>query len=266
MPGACWRRCGAIINSVPPDDGVWPSPPPGLKLSRAEIHVWSFPLHRPAPLVAALAELLAPDEHTRANRFRFDRDRRRFIVAHGTLRQILSRYAPAAPEQLQFRYNSHGKPQLTEACGGDKVQFNLSHSHERGVCAVAHDQELGVDLEWIRSLEDLDQIARRFFSANEYKQIRAIEEKHRLEAFYNCWTRKEAYVKACGDGLARPLDRFDVALLPGEPARFLAIEQSALEAKQWFLQSLAPAPGYVGAVALRGGHWRVECWRWPEDD
>lgn len=246
------------------DDNCRPFSSLELRLPADEIHVWSFRLETPA--VATLAELLASDERARAKRFHFERDYGRFVVAHARLRQILSFYTALNPRELQFHHRPYGKPELTESCGGEWVRFNLSHSHELGLCALTGGQELGVDVEWIRALEDLDRMARHFFSALEYEQICALEEEHRLEAFYNCWTRKEAYVKACGDGLARPLDRFDVTLAPGEPARFLSIEGNAREAERWFLHALAPAPGYVGAVALPGQHWRVKCWRWPEEE
>lgn len=146
------------------------------------------------------------------------------------------------------------------------MQFNLSHSHELGLCAVAYHQELGVDVERIHAIDALDQIDQRFFSKNGYQQFCALGERPRLEAFDNCWTRKEAYIKARGDGLALPLDRFDVALVPGEPARYLSIEGNALEARRWLLETLAPAPGYVGALTLPGLNWRVKCWHWPGDD
>lgn len=247
-----------------PGDHVWMPPPEQLTLANDEIHVWCFPLDGSALPVTALAALLSADERDRAARFHFEKDRSHYVIAHAVLRQLLSRYTQHAPEQFQFDIGPNGKPSLPTAYGGDRLQFNLSHSHNRALCAVANHRDLGVDLEWIRPLDDLEKIVDKFFSQSEREQLFQLEANLRLTAFYHCWTRKEAYIKACGAGLSLPLDQFDVALLPGQPACFLTINGSASEAQHWFLRGLLPANNFVGAVAVPGSNWTVKCWRWPE--
>ncbi len=243
----------------------WPAPPPDLTLLDHEIHLWSFSLEQSPDSLSALAKLLSAEEQARSGRFYFERDRRRFIAAHGFLRRLLSRYLPTSPEQLRYVYGARGKPALSQTGGHRRLCFNLSHSGELALCGVAYDRELGVDIEKIRPLDDLDSLARHFFSAAEYEQLQALPDAQRSEAFYLCWTRKEAYLKAGGDGLARPLDQFSVSVHPGEPARFLSIAGSSAEAANWFLQTLAPGTGYAGAVVAPGRDWRVSCWSWSED-
>jgi 4'-phosphopantetheinyl transferase len=247
-----------------PCDYGWMPPPARLTLANDEIHVWCFPLDGSAHQDASFWALLSAEEHNRATRFHFEKDRHRYVVAHGVLRQLLSRYTTYAPEQFEFDLGRNGKPSLPKAYGGDQLQFNISHSHNMGLCAIANHRDLGVDLEWMRPLPDLAQIAQNFFSPSEREQLFQLDESLQVTAFYHCWTRKEAYIKACGDGLSLPLDQFDVALLPGQPARFLALNGSEREAEGWFLRGLLPADNFVGAVAVPGINWTVKCWKWPE--
>jgi 4'-phosphopantetheinyl transferase len=205
---------------------------------------------------------LAADEIARAERFYFQKDREHFIVARGLLRLILSCYLYVAPDQLRFCYGSHGKPALAITSGQDRLCFNLAHAHGLALYAVARGREVGIDLERLRLIPDAEQIAARFFSPRENAVFRALPSSKRQEAFFNCWTRKEAYIKAVGDGLARPLDRFEVSLRPGEPARLLSVEGDAQEASRWVLQDLTPAPGYVAAIAVEGHGWRLRCSHW----
>jgi 4'-phosphopantetheinyl transferase len=240
--------------------------------------------------VAALQRLLAPDELARADRFRFDRHRRRYAVGRGRLRELLGGYLGLAPAALVFGYGEKGKPYLAgpagAAAGG--LAFNLSNSHELALVAVAAGGgpaggigsvprppvapaataaptpiELGVDLERLRPMPDALQIAERYFSAAERRVLAAVAEAGRDEAFFACWTRKEAYLKAVGDGLSAPLDRFDVSFAAGEPVRFLAINGDPAAAASWSLFHLRPEPGYLGALALPDpGPWRLRGWRW----
>lgn len=236
-------------------------------LPNDEIHLWYAWLDQPAGRVQQLAQTLSPDEETRAARFHFERDRRRFIVARGLLRTILSRYLNTAPVHLQFHYGPHGKPSLDEWAASllGNLQFNLAHSGEIGLYALVWDYAIGVDVEHIRFIPDLDQIIERFFSRPERTTLRILPPEQRHETFFNGWTRKEAYLKALGDGLARPLDEFSVSLLPNEPARLLDVANDPLEAGRWFMHSLTPHAGYVGAVvarAVEGQPWRVKCQEW----
>jgi 4'-phosphopantetheinyl transferase len=213
------------------------------------IDVWSIRLDRPDDEVARLAGSLAPDERARAERFVFPRDRRRFRVARAALRAILASYLDLAPSALAFDYGPRGKPRLVGAAGLD---FNLAHSHELALCAVTPGQPVGVDLEWLRPMADLLPLARTAFSAGEVAALLALPEAERLAAFFRGWTRKEAYIKARGDGLALPLDGFDVSLAPGQPPALLASRLDPAEPARWSFHHLEPAEGYLGALAVAG--------------
>jgi 4'-phosphopantetheinyl transferase len=212
--------------------------------------------------VRELAQTLSYDEMVRAEHFRFERDRRRFIVGRGVLREILGCYLGFDPQQVRFRYDSRGKPYLVERLDKYGLRFNLAHSHKLALYAFTCGREIGVDLEYIRPMPDAEQIAARFFSTFEYTALRMLPENRKMEAFFNCWTRKEAYIKAIGDGPARHLDQFEVSLILGEPAQLLSVEGDPEEAARWSLKALAPGTGYVAAVAVEGHNWRLTCWQW----
>jgi 4'-phosphopantetheinyl transferase len=240
----------------------WNLPAHGLSLSYEVVHVWRASLEQPAGCNCQLVQTLSHDEILRAERFRFERDRRRFIVGRGVLRTILGGYLGVEPGQLRFWYSSYGKPYLAEEFDPCGLGFNLTHSHEMALYAFTCGREIGIDLEYIHPLADAREIAARFFSARENAALCRLPEYQRLEAFYNCWTRKEAYLKATGDGLARPLDQFDVSLTPGEPAKLLCVQGDEQEAARWCLQALTPASGYVAALAVEGRGWRLTRWQY----
>jgi len=200
----------------------------------------------------------------RAERFYFKRDRKHFIVGRGLLRTILGCYLGIAPNRLQFCYGPRGKPDLAETSGGSKLCFNLSHSQGLALYGVTREREIGIDLEHIRSISQAEQIAERFFSVQENAVFRVLPPSKKQVAFLNCWTRKEAYLKAIGDGLARSLEQIEVSLAPGEPARLLSTEGDPQSAEHWTLQELMPAPGYVAALVVEGYGWRLSCWQWLE--
>ena len=239
----------------------WGDPPETLALSRDRVHVWMVRLNPTPPRLQVFWQTLAPDERARAERFHFERDRRRFIAARGQLRMILGRYALVDPTALAFSYGPRGKPFLSHPQRTPAISFNLSHSGELALAAVTHDRSVGVDIEEMRALNDAEGIAERFFSPREYSVFRAIPEQERLEGFYRCWTCKEAYVKATGDGLARPTESFDVAFSRGAAARLLSVEGEADEAARWSMAALEPARGYIGAIAVEGHNWSLACWR-----
>jgi len=213
----------------------WSDPPRTMTLDDNEVHVWRSELDLSGAELGKLAKTLALDEQARAARFRFPRDRRRFIVARGVLREILARYLDRDPAKLQFCYAPFGKPALTSNSGGDGLRFNVSHSHGFGLYAVSFHRELGVDLECIRTNFPWEPIAERFFSPEEIEALYSVPRGLKYEAFLNCWTRKEAFVKARGGGLSLRLDRFSVSLIPGEPAVLLKTEDNPLEASRWGL-------------------------------
>lgn len=232
--------------SFAPCPSVWP------RLADDEVHVWRFALHAGPETLSGLASVLADDEHERAARFVFARDRRRFVVARATLRHVLGRYAVKSPQALAFEYGPHGKPSLV----APKLSFNLAHSEDLALLAVARSGRLGIDLEAERAL-DLLSLARTTFSAREAAALAALPLEARARAFFHVWTCKEACVKALGQGLAYALDRFEVGLEP--PARLLRCE---LELADWALVSFEPAPGFAAALACDRPR-RVRAWQWP---
>lgn len=186
-----------------------------------------------------LEGFLSMEERARAARFRFSKDRRHFVVCRGTLRELLGRHTGLDPADLNFSYNFFGKPELA----GSDVRFSVSHSHGLAVYAIARGGDVGVDVERIDPKFACEKIPERFFSPHEVATLRALPVSLQTEAFFLCWTRKEAYVKALGLGLSLPLTSFDVTLTPGEPAVLLRGAGSCS------MQSWTPEPGYVGALA-----------------
>jgi 4'-phosphopantetheinyl transferase len=240
------------------------SPAAGLELRPGTIHVWSIRLDPPAERVEQLGRFLAADEWERANRFRFAKHRRQYVVGRGALRTLLAAYLGSRPERVQFTYGPRGKPFLAPAPGAEGLQFNLSNSDELAVVGLVLGPEIGVDVEYLRPMPDCEQIAERFFSPSEREVLRGIPAAHKEEAFFNCWTRKEAYLKAVGEGLAAPLDSFDVTLAPGDSPRMLTLEGDPQRAARWSLHHLRPADDYLGAVAIEGGTWEVKTWALAE--
>jgi 4'-phosphopantetheinyl transferase len=227
------------------------------------MHVWRTALDVPESQVRSLWDTLTADERQRAERYIFEKDRTHFVVARGLLRVLLGRYLRQEPQSLRFTYGPHGKPVLATDTGGGALGFNVSHSHGLALYAVTRGREVGVDVERIRPEVAQEKIAERFFSPREVTVLRALPTPLQATAFFACWTRKEAYIKAKGEGLALPLDQFDVSLAPGEPAALLRTAWDPQEAACWALQDLAPAPGYRAAVAGAGHDWRLTCWDGP---
>jgi 4'-phosphopantetheinyl transferase len=243
-------------------DHIWHSPPGGLTLSSTEVHVWRTALDPAASCVERLRCNLSADELQRAVRFHFPRDRRRFTVARGVLRDILGRYLGVPPSELVFRYSTYGKPALVADVDDGRVCFNVSHSHEMALLAITCGREVGVDIEFLGREIRGEEIAERFFSPRERATLRALPQEVKHQAFFNCWTRKEAYIKAHGEGLSLPLDQFDVSLAPGEPAALLETRSDPQDAWRWSMQALTPGAGYVAALAVEGQGWQLTCWQW----
>ncbi len=251
-----------VISCLP----SWSLPLETSRLGCDEVHVWRATLDQAPSRVARLFHTLAADERERAEGFSFQEDREHFIVARGLLRAILGRYVEMDADQLRFCYSAHGKPSLPSESGGDALRFNLSHSHGLVLYAFTRGREVGIDIERVRPDMADGQIAERFFSPREVAAFRALPVNKQTQAFFNGWTRKEAYIKARGEGLSFPLNQFDVSLAPGEPARLLATKGHPEEASRWCLQELIPAPGYTAALAVEGQGWRLACWQWHEQD
>jgi 4'-phosphopantetheinyl transferase len=238
---------------------AWRRPPENLLLPQGQVHVWRSSLDLPPATLESLWQTLSADEQARANRYRFARDRQWFIARRGRLRLILGRYLGLDPAGLQFSYNPYGKPALQPEARG-QLCFNLSHSQGLALFAFARQVNIGVDLEHLRSDFNHLELAERFFSTRERAELSAIPPAMRPPAFFLCWTRKEAFIKAHGEGLSLLLDRFDVSLTPGEPARLVATRAGLEAPDQWSLFNLEPAPDYLAALAVQGQGCELHCW------
>jgi len=198
--------------------------------------------------VSASARLLSDGERERARRFAFDRDRNRFIVVRALLRQLLAARLGVPPEAVELASGTRGKPVLAGRFAASNLRFNVSHCEDVVVYAFSSGREVGVDVEAVRTLSDADDVAARWFSPREYARYRALEPGDRPLGFFQCWTRKEAFIKALGEGLYHPLDRFDVSLAPGEPAEILRVDDVPGDRCGWHLRGFSPVPGFVAAV------------------
>jgi 4'-phosphopantetheinyl transferase len=245
-------------------EAIWQTATEPLTLAGNDVHVWRVDLSCPWESLLGLRRTLSADELARAKRFRFARDRQRFIVARGALRDILSRYLHATPEWLSFDTSLNGKPLLSgqgdEAAAG--LDFNVSHSGDLALVAVARGRHVGVDIERITRDVDRELISGHSFSAEEHAQLQALPEHLRALGFFHCWTRKEAYVKARGEGLSLRLDWVQVSLVPGEPARLLRDGHDPEAPSRWTLIELHPGLDYVGALAVEGSGAQLRCWQW----
>lgn len=202
----------------------------------------------PPEAVRTSSVLLSDAERRRANRFAFDRDRRRFVLARARLRELLGERLGVRPESVELAYGACGKPALAGRFADSGLRFNLSHRDDVAVYAFSREGDVGIDVEAVRVIDDADGIAACVFSRRENEAYQALDGPDRPLGFFNCWTRKEAFVKATGDGLSHPLDGFDVSLAPGDPARILRVNETAGDDCGWRMESFSPAPGFVAAV------------------
>ena len=213
------------------------------------IHLWTVRLVASENCFERLQCALSRDEQDRAHAFHFERHRRAFVIGRGLLREILGWYLGQNPGSIEFRYSYHGKPALWSV-ETSELQFNVAHSEDLAVYAIARGVQLGVDVEYVRDLPDAELIARQFFAKEEYWELVTLPPDDRKEAFFNCWTRKEAYLKALGGGLSVPLNRFQVSLGPGRAAKLLKFDTNQPGPSDWTLYHLIPTEGFVGALAV----------------
>ena len=227
---------------------IWPN----------EVHIWRARLD--VDWSWTFDEALCLEDRARADRFRFESDRRRFCVARASLRLILGRYLKAKPGRLQLDTNEYGKPYFADQKAAQGLRFNLSHSHQLALIAIARNREVGVDVEYVRPDFATDEVAGNFFSLAEVEQLRSLPSGLKTQAFFNCWTRKESYIKARGEGIYCPLDQFDVSLSPGSPAMLLNSRIDSKELGRWTFQDLFPENGYAATVAVERGFSRLVLW------
>jgi len=237
------------------------------RLAKGEIHIWRLNPEPGADLDYYL-RLLSPEERERAARFRFPQLTHNFVVDHGRMRLILGEYAGVAPENLVFTANEFGKPDVANPEAADlpgRLRFNLSHTNGLALLAVCLDADLGVDVEAMRPMVDLELIAQSHFSPREVAALGAVASSEKQRAFFRCWTRKEAFLKAHGKGLSIPLDSFAVSLAEEEKPALLECRWDPQETERWSSFSLDVGPDFSGALAIRRGNWRISLFEWEID-
>lgn len=239
----------------------WSSPPETPELEGNAIHVWRAALAIDPADLQRLECTLTDDERVRAERFVLKRDRDRFIAARGILRELLARYLQCVPQAIDFVYGPHGKPAISHCGSRHPLSFNLSHSHGLALIGLGREREVGIDVELIRPEFAGEEIARRYFSAREIEELGRLSADLRPEGFFLCWTRKEAYIKAKGDGLHISLDSFDVFLSPGRPA-ILSVADESHWSIESFVPSLVSEPRYVAAIVAEGKDFTPSYFEW----
>lgn len=223
-----------------------------IELKNDELHIWSVLLDQTLLQLEMLSETLSPDERTRAKRFFNEKTKRHFIMRHGILRNLLSRYLHVKPDRLLFSYGKYGKPGLAHTIGRSTIRFNMSCSEGLALYAFTRDREIGVDVEHIRDIPEMDQIAEKIFSSRERILFCALPEGKKRKAFFNHWTRKEAFVKAIGKGLHYSLNKCDVSLPRNKFLIYSDINGDSLKASEWYVQDFNPASGFAAAYAVKG--------------
>ncbi len=232
----------------------WLPTPTKLTLFVGEVHVWKIDLKSSDTQLLRFRETLSRDEINRAERFYFPEHRQRFIVGRGSLRHILGRYLDVEPAQVKFDYQSRGKPVLADQLAKSDLFFNLAHSQDLALCAVNYMYQIGIDIEHIHPVSDLENLAQRFFLPEEYALLRSLPLEQKQNCFFRYWTCKEAYLKATGNGLAE-LEQVRVCLAPDKPAKLIGVDE-------WNLRELVPADGFAGAIAIAGNCQNLQFWQY----
>jgi 4'-phosphopantetheinyl transferase len=238
---------------------MWLNPPDNLILREEEAHIWLADLKFNECFQTSFLELLSPDEKIRAHKFRFAKDRRNFIIARGILRSLIGKYLEINPAEISFQYSEFGKPGIAD---NHSMQFNISHSQDIALFAFVKKINVGVDVEFVNPDIEVKDIAKKYFSPNEVLNLFALPEKQHTLGFFNCWTRKEAFIKAVGEGLSFPLDQFEVSLEPDKPAKLLATDWEPNAVSEWSIYSMSPGANFVGCVAIEGLIKEIKFWNW----
>jgi 4'-phosphopantetheinyl transferase len=235
-------------------------PPSALALPEPEVQLWHLDLGALSVAEDRWQQWLSADEQARAKRFLSLRARQQFVVTRSLLRIALAAYLAADPRKLVFQHSAKEKPSLGSPHAESGITFNLSHASGVALLAFSRRRELGVDVERVRRDLDVDAIARRYFSLHEERQLAAVNSEERHEAFFRCWTRKEAYLKAQGAGLSLPLEQFDVSVAIGDTNALLSTRPDPSEAARWSLREVPAGPGYVAALCVAGHEWHLREW------
>lgn len=234
---------------------------PDLALLYSEVHVWQACLDHPLLCLQRLADTLSSGERDRANKFRFKRDRDRFVAGRGFLRVLLGAYSGKPPDYICFRYGLHGKPELEEEPSTDTLHFNLSHSEEVALYVVARGRRVGIDVEKVQHITEAKEIAEHLFSAKENATLDALPASKKQKAFLDLWVRKEAYGKAFGSGLKNS-SQVSIVSARNRPGQLLTVEGDEVTTNHWFLQDISPTPKFAAALSVEGSEWPSVCWRW----
>ena len=236
----------------------WPLSNSAPKLSGGEVHIWRVDLDMPDDRWQALTSLLSDNEHAKAQRFHFAKHRRRHTVSHAALRILLGQYLARPPRDIDFRHNAHGKPRL--AGEGQRIKFNLSHTEDIMLAAFVLDSEVGIDIEAVTRHVDYMGVGQRWFSALESHTLQSLPEQERVDAFFRAWCRKEAYIKARGEGMSHPLQRFSVALDKHGPRLVEHLDDNR-ETSRWTFIDIDVAKNYRATVVAETANWQVDCYR-----
>jgi 4'-phosphopantetheinyl transferase len=231
-----------------------------VSLPRDEVHLWRVDLESIRSAEVRWREVLSGDERHRASRFHFSTDRQNYIAARALLRIIVANYLGAGPTGITLSYSNKEKPSLGPAHADSGIKFNLSHSGGIALYAFSHERDLGVDVEQIRKDFEVEPLARRFFSPNEQQQLASFPAAEQVDAFFRCWTRKEAYIKATGDGLSLPLNQFDVSLEPRSSDALAATRPDGSEVSLWLLTEVPGGTGFAAALCVQGRDWKLKSW------
>lgn len=235
---------------------------PAGELTRDDLHVWQIPLHQSGDVVRMLEGHLSVIEARRAIRYRREMDRRRHVVAHGALRELLAEYTAQTPRDVSFGHTAIGKPFLIDNRREKPLRFSLSHSGDWAVVAVALSTEVGVDIEQIDSEVSVEAVAERFFSRSEFEALRNAPSEQRTEFFFTAWTRKEAYLKARGEGIADRLRSFSVSVNPEQIPVLLTDSKDPPAVRGWRIYDVDIACGYAAALAAEGDTHQIHLMHW----
>jgi len=243
---------------------TWKTGPAQPAIWQNEVHIWRARLDMPWSWT--FDEALSLEDRTRADRFKFESDRRKFCAARASLRLILSRHLGVKPNRIQLETGEFGKPFVADKNLAQGLRFNLSHSHQLALISITREREVGVDIEFMRSDFVTEEVASHFFSPSEVAEFRSVSPELRTRSFFNCWTRKEAYIKARGEGLYCPLDQFDVSVAPDKPAMLLESRVDPADVRRWIFNDIHVGDRYAATVAVENNFSRLVLWDFVEGE
>ena len=243
---------------------IWQNSPDQPLLANNRVHVWRANLDLPTTEIERLAAFLSTDEIARANKFHFLEHKRRFIVARGILRQLLGNYLQISPNKIEFEYSDRGKPRLAASMGNSYIQFNVSHSLEYALYGFTNSYLIGVDLEFLREMRDATELAKRFFTNQEFQLIANLTHEEQQKAFFQLWTAKEAYLKAIGTGLSNSLTDIEITFSRAKEPKLLSVGKNIATVGNWSIYHFIPAANYVAAIIVNTQipKRQINFWNW----